>query len=94
MTSGLAAALMAGGALVQAAPIAQADGIIPCGTYHNAGDGLVYWGNCTFQDTRISVSQPGIQAVIQCARKERGSPGRTQSVDRQRPPRGLLSCTV
>ncbi|TCO26611.1 hypothetical protein EV652_107504 [Kribbella steppae] len=65
--SGLAAAVMAGGgALIQAAPSAQANDIIPCGTYHFAGDGLVYWGNCTSQDTLISVAQPGIEAVLQC----------------------------
>jgi NAD(P)H-hydrate repair Nnr-like enzyme with NAD(P)H-hydrate epimerase domain len=65
-SSGLTAVLMGVGALVQAAPSAQADDIIPCGTYHNAGDGLVYWGNCTSQDTQISVSQPGTQTQIQC----------------------------
>ncbi|NIK61457.1 hypothetical protein BJY22_007174 [Kribbella shirazensis] len=66
VASGLAGVLMAGGSLVLAAPSAHADDIIPCGTYHHAGDGLVYWGNCTSQNTMISVSQPGIEAQFQC----------------------------
>ena len=66
VASGLATTLMTGGALALAAPSAQADDSIPCGMYHHAGDGLVYWGNCTFQDTLISVAQPGIEAQLQC----------------------------
>lgn len=63
--SSTAAVLMAA-ALVQAAPSAHANDIIPCGTYLNAGDGLVYWGNCTFQDTLITVAQPGVDPDTRC----------------------------
>lgn len=66
VVSGMSAALIAGGALVLTAPSAHANDIIPCGTYLFPGDGLVYWGNCTFQDTLIAVSQPGIEPQLQC----------------------------
>lgn len=37
---------------------------IPCGIYNP--DGLVYYGNCTSEDTLISISQPGLQPWTAC----------------------------
>jgi len=67
VSRGLAAALMAGGALFLAAPGAQAaEGtqIIPCGQYVISG--IAYWGNCGSSSTVISVTQPGLEGWTVC----------------------------
>lgn len=56
------------------APSAQADtttadDLIPCGIY-NPGDGMEYYGNCTSEGKRISISQPGLQPWTACVPRE------------------------
>jgi len=46
----------------QAAQVEQ--DIIPCGVYENSG--LMYWGNCTWNNTVIEKNAPGMAPQTEC----------------------------